>query len=360
MTGEGVGLDPTVAALAEPPLPPIDADDLTPVVLAALLRRVMERSVQLDLSRWFWGEGVVLDALIEASESLAEPVPNAVIEYFEGRDLDAIVIDHVNAVAPGAAAARLGRRNVGTRLLAWLRSSGATSLSPNGAVEHWPGGVWADTAYMLGTFLVRHGALTGDHALVEQAAEQWLRHAEVLQHPETGLMAHGSHRGEVPPCYWGRANAWLALAGCLVLEHRPSAPRACALRERLERQLAGVREFLPARGLWSVLIDGHPETRGIVETSGAAGLIAALFRAAALGVDSDANRACARDALCRLVPYIDDDGTLTATSAGTVLQLIPFGYSVIRNDRVQPWGQGLCLHALAAAFRDASQSVSPA
>ena len=40
----------------------------------------------------------------------------------------------------------------------------------------------------------------------------------------------------------------------------------------------------------------------------------------------------------------------TRVSAGTVLQLVPFGYSVIRDDRMQPWGQGLALHALAAAM----------
>ena len=33
-----------------------------------------------------------------------------------------------------------------------------------------------------------------------------------------------------------------------------------------------------------------------------------------------------------------------------MLQLIPFGYSVIRDDRLQLWGQGLALHAVAAAL----------
>ncbi|MFE4470426.1 hypothetical protein ACFRFH_16575 [Leifsonia sp. NPDC056824] len=35
-------------------------------------------------------------------------------------------------------------------------------------------------------------------------------------------------------------------------------------------------------------------------------------------------------------------------SAGTVLQIIPFGYSVICDDRAQPWGQGLALEAIAS------------
>jgi hypothetical protein len=46
--------------------------------------------------------------------------------------------------------------------------------------------------------------------------------------------------------------------------------------------------------------------------------------------------------------YVDKSGTLTRTSAGTVLQLIPFGYSVIRSDRMQLWGQGLAPAAITA------------
>jgi len=36
--------------------------------------------------------------------------------------------------------------------------------------------------------------------------------------------------------------------------------------------------------------------------------------------------------------------------AGTVLQLVPSGYSVTCDDRVQPWGAGRGLHACAAAL----------
>ena len=53
-------------------------------------------------------------------------------------------------------------------------------------------------------------------------------------------------------------------------------------------------------------------------------------------------------AIAAALTYVNDDGVLTRTSAGTVLQLIPFGYSVIRSDRMQLWGQGLALNAIAA------------
>ncbi len=99
-----------------------------------------------------------------------------------------------------------------------------------------------------------------------------------------------------------------------------------------------------------MLVDGHPETRGIIETSATAGIAAALFRAAELGVSPAVTRESAWRAIGGLHPYVSADGSVTRTSAGTVLQLVPFGYSVIRDDRVQPWGQGLGLHAYAAAM----------
>jgi unsaturated rhamnogalacturonyl hydrolase len=91
-----------------------------------------------------------------------------------------------------------------------------------------------------------------------------------------------------------------------------------------------------------VLVDSPPENRGILETSAAAGIGAAMLRTRGL---EQAGGLAVRGALA----YVEA-GVLTRVSAGTVLQLVPFGYSVIRDDRPQPWGQGLALHALAAAI----------
>lgn len=345
-----VGLDPTAAALAPPPLPPLPANLLTRSLLGELVERVHRQAETLDWSRWFWGEGVLLGALDSSARALGRPTPELVTRYFEQHPVDAITIDHVNSLAPGATSARLGHRGTCERLLAWLESPSALTRASNGAVEHWPGGVWADTVYMMGTFLLEAASLLARPDLARRAAEQWLLHTDLLQ-LANGLAVHGSHRGEVIACHWGRANAWIALAGCAVLEHPDTLPEQREqVHERLTRQLAASRASLPEGRLWDVLMDGHPETRGIVETSAAAGLCASMLRAAALGIDPDANRKCATQALLRLVPYVDSDGVLTQTSAGTVLQLVPFGYSVIRADHVQLWGQGLLLHALAAAL----------
>ena len=158
----------------------------------------------------------------------------------------------------------------------------------------------------------------------------------------------------------GPGNAWCALAGVEYLELAKATGAADPLlvdrvTDVLIRQLVALAGCQPDHGVWSVLVDDQPECAGIVETSAAAGIGAAMLRAYAAvpGIPSnvvDAGRLAIRGALA----YVDADGVLTRTSAGTVLQLIPFGYSVIRSDRFQLWGQGLALHAIAAALETMS------
>ena len=117
----------------------------------------------------------------------------------------------------------------------------------------------------------------------------------------------------------------------------------------LEFQLFALINLLAEYGIWDVLVDGQIENRGVLETSATAGIGSALVRSARYFPEKQAlfmnngMRACAA-----ALTYVDQSGVLTRTSAGTVLQLIPFGYSVIRSDRLQLWGQGLALFAISA------------
>ena len=369
------GLDPSQAALAAPPRGPVPIAGLTAPVLAGTGRRIARRAAAMGLSRWSWGEGVVLHGTLCLAGALAEPVPGFVASFLDERLAGGIDIGHVNDLALGAACADLWvatgeprYRAACEHLLGWLRDGAGVTRAANGAIEHWPGGVWADTAFMAGMFLIRYGLAAGRPELVGEAGAQLLAHAQVLQHPDSGLYAHGSHRGETIWCFWGRANAWTALAG---VEFLAAAGRladgrfadgrlpdgrlaelAGSLAPILERQLVALADAQPAHGVWDVLVDGQQENRGILETSATAGIAAAMLRAAALGIAPARTRACGWRALAGLHPYVEPDGTLARTSAGTVLQLIPFGYSVIRDDRIQPWGQGLALRAYADALAD--------
>lgn len=329
------------AQFAQAPLPPLT---LTRQSLVAVGTLLAQRTMTDGLHRWFWPEGVALCGLAAFAEH------DFVRDWVAARITGHPVIEHVNDVTPAAAAAAAGFTAELRPYADWVMSA---PRGASGAIEHWPGGLWADTMFMTGAFLCRLGRSAGDQALIEEASRQYLLHARALQDEATGLFAHGSHRGETIWCFWGRANAWAALAGVELLESGGGAARQ-EVAQRLERQLSALAARQPEHGVWDVLVNGHPETAGLLETSAAAGLGAAMLRAGQLmpGLPPAVIEAGWR-AVSGALAYVDGSGYLTRVSAGTVLQLIPFGYSVIRSDRPQPWGQGLALTAVAAALEAA-------
>lgn len=350
------GEDLSSSELAERPRSPLTVDAFLERQ-DALERELNEATTQMGLTRWFWGEGVCLLAADRLAQANGAPVPEWVSLFYEDHLRTAPVLEHVNNLAPGAALAEAYRREPtpeALRLLelcyAWFRESEHATRASNGALEHWPGGVWADTVYMAGQFLLRAGLVLDRPEMVTEAVEQWLAHADLLQDPVSGLFAHGTQAGERIPCHWGRANAWIALAGVDLW----LATGSVGVRERVLLQLDALVSHQPAHGVWDVLVDSPVEVRGILETSAAAGIGAALLRAGRRLLDEAPASAQGRAlfqagelAVRGSLAYVDE-GWLTRVSAGTILQLIPFGYSVIRDDRPQPWGQGLALEALAA------------
>jgi unsaturated rhamnogalacturonyl hydrolase len=323
---------------AAPPLAPLPP--LSRAELIGLGTRIARRTWADGLHRWFWGEGVALYGLAGFGLGSGSGDDSLVRDWISARLSAAPVIEHVNDIAPAAAAVAVGFGSERLRPYAeWVLRVAPRTAS--GALEHWPGAVWADTMFMAGAFLAR----LGSDGFVDEAIRQYVLHARVLQDETTGLFAHGQYRDETIRCQWGRANAWAALAAVEILAVRDDDE----VRQRLERQLSTLARVQPPHGVWDVLADGQPETAGIVETSAAAGIAAAMLRAPGL---SELIRGAGWLALRGSLAYVDDAGYLTRVSAGTILQLIPFGYSVIRSDQPQPWGQGLALTAIAAALDD--------
>jgi len=345
------GEDLSSSELAEPALAPLTREAFA-AAQASLEDAVREATRREGIERWFWGEGVCLLALVRLARARGEQDPADAVAFMASYVEAPPVLEHVNNLAPGAALAELHRndpRPEYLRLLQacldWYDSAPEATRDAGGALEHWPGGVWADTVYMAGQFLLRAGDVLGREELVAEAERQWLAHAVLLQDETTGLLAHGTHGGVRIPCHWGRANAWFALSGADIL----AATGSEEVRQRLVRLLETAAGGQPEHGVWDVLLDDAPETRGILETSAAAGLGAAFLRTAALseGAVRETLAAAGERAVLGSAAYVRD-GLLTRVSAGTILQLIPFGYSVIRDDRPQPWGQGLTMEALAA------------
>lgn len=362
MTGE----DTTSADRAAPPRAALSTSGSGRHSLLALGDNIVAATGRLGMPRWFWPEGVALLGQIAFARAAHRSFPPSVTGYLRSFDGGPPEVEHVNDVAPGTAAVLAAAAgeipDTGTidRLLDWLSTSPAATRTADGAWEHWPGGIWADTVYMAGMFVGQLGRVRGDAGLVDEFGRQLLAHAAALQHPDSGLYAHGSHRGETIWCFWGRANAWTALAAVEYLEIVAVVPGADheigrRVAECLRNQLTALAERQPAHGVWSVLVDDQVENVGILDTSAAAGIGAAMLRAPGVLDDLDldpgvpeSGALAARAALA----YVDD-GLLTRVTAGTVVQLVPFGYSVIRDDRPQLWGQGLALQAVAALLDSA-------
>ncbi|KWW99203.1 hypothetical protein TH66_04490 [Carbonactinospora thermoautotrophica] len=326
--------------------------------LRQTLRRLVRRTQEMGLEPWLWGEGVALLGLMHAADALGDPEPLRFVRGWADRHLCAgYHVEHVNNVIPGAALVLLHEQTGEPRYLEeaekladWVMHT--AERAPNGALFHWPDGVWVDTVFMAGALLSRLGARTGRIDMVDEAGRQLLTHAEILRDPGTGLFAHGSHMGRTLPCYWGRGNAWMALACVEFLEACSAAhTMAGTVRWLLESQAAALVALQPPDGIWPVLVDGAVARP---ETSGAAGIAAAWLRAWRNGWLDDSVHDAAWRVIEALARYIAADGALTRVSAGTVLQLIPDGYAVIRDDEIQPWGQGLAMMAYAAALEAAA------
>jgi unsaturated rhamnogalacturonyl hydrolase len=331
--------------------------------LITLGSQVAARGWASGVTEWSWGAGTFLLGCIRFAQALHQPFPKRVLDYLDRYAHTGVTVTHVNHLAPGTAAV-LAAQATGHRrylelvspLVRWVRADPAATRSANGALEHYPGSVWADTVFMAGVFLGHHGAMTGDAAEILEFGHQLVAHAEILQDRTSGLYAHGSYRGETLPWHWGRGNAWCALASVEFLEIAAGVSAVPielveTVRTGLVRQLTSLSMLQPSHGIWEVLVDGHPDTGGVLETSAAAGIGAAMLRAGVLvpGLPETVTTAGWR-AIRGVMAYVGADGALGRVSAGTVLQLFPFGYSVIRDDRMQLWGQGLALHAFAAAI----------
>lgn len=363
-----VGEDSTSSQLAEPPLKPLLPGDLDQSLLRKLASRVIEATWKKKLlTQWSWGEGVYLLSQIRYHQISGEKVPQEIIDwYIRNRE---IKLGHINNVAPGAGAARLARdskfdgSDIHGKLKDWIARGEGITYASNGALEHWRGSVWADTCYMMGSYYLNLGVAENRADYIGFVGKQLSAHIELLQHREIKLYAHGSYEGKTFWNFWGRGNAWMALSCIEYLD----ACEALSIRdenyshilEALRNQLQALAPLLPDYGIWDVLVDRQIENRGVLETSATAGLGSAYIRAARYdSSNSEIWHNFGKRVIASALTYIDETGVLTRTSAGTVLQLIPFGYSVIKDDRPQLWGQGLALQAITSFLYPSANQIT--
>lgn len=131
-----------------------------------------------------------------------------------------------------------------------------------------PASVWGDDAYMCVPFLAQMGSLTGNTKYFDDAAKQIIQMSKHLWKPEKKLFDHGRnmHNEYDPAIFWSRANGWMIMATCELLDVLPQNHKD---REKiltiLRSHVQGLTEWQGKDGFWNNLIDrndSYPETSG--------------------------------------------------------------------------------------------------
>ena len=130
--------------------------------------------------------------------------------------------------------------------------------------------LWADDAYMGIAPLAQMGRLTGDRAWFDDAVKNVLGMSSRLFNPRLQIFTHGwnANNPDAPQFYWARANGWIVVALCDLLDVLPKDhPGREPVLAQLRASLRGIAQFQSGRGLWHQMLDRNDS---YLETSASA------------------------------------------------------------------------------------------
>lgn len=179
--------------------------------------------------------------------------------------------------------------------------------------------VWADDAYMCIPALAEMGRLTGDKKWFDDAVKQALQLSQHLFVSEKGLHMHGKNLNnpEAPRFYWGRANGWIVLAYCDLLDVLPKDhPGYEPVKAQLQTILRGVAEYQDGTtGLWHQMLD---RTDSYLETSASAMFVYGIAHAINQGwISPTTYGSIAQAGWNGISTRINQDGQVEGTCVGT-------------------------------------------
>ena len=181
--------------------------------------------------------------------------------------------------------------------------------------------LWADDAYMCIPALAEMGRLTGDNKWYDDAVKQALQMSKHLFVPEKGLYTHGLHLHNpvAPRFYWARANGWVVLALCDLLDVLPKEhPGYKPVKAQLQAVLRGVSEYQDGdTGLWHQMLDRNDS---YLETSASAMFVYGIARAVNQGwLSPTTYGTIAQTGWIGLTQRINEQGQVVGTCVGTTL-----------------------------------------
>ncbi|NOU62787.1 glycoside hydrolase 105 family protein [Paenibacillus sp. LMG 31461] len=335
--------------------------------LATIIGQVSQATRRMPMAEWNWSEGVALYGLVSLWKATKDDSLQLYLKTWIDDQLErGHVFETVNATAPCFSLIELYVASGEARYADIIKSRTDFLLRraerlANGAFEHtlvetnFGGQMWVDTLFMAGLFLVKAGLLFNDREAVDEGLNQYFLHVRHLQQ-ENGLYYHGWDERKNGPigCLWARGNAWAAIVSAELLVLLPETePRRNAIKDSLDRQLAGLSRYQDVSGLWTTVID-DPKT--YLETSAAAGIAYAVKQALRYGNVEEAYVEMANRAARAALSHVDWEGVFRGVSAGTGVQKHAGEYHVIAQHRAEGYGQGLLLMLLSAMLEESGRA----
>jgi unsaturated rhamnogalacturonyl hydrolase len=313
-----------------------------------LIVRIAERSMGWPFRSWAFGEAIVLEGLLAAADIAGRPdffgFVHGLARASLGRGVGKAPEDHV---APGRIFLILHERlrdgaflDAARALAALHRTfpkNRAGARMPRAHLPGWREQIWVDSMDIAPPFLAHLGRVTGEPSLYDEAAEDLLSYARLLQEG-SGLLRHGYEQSCGPNGQiWARGNGWALLGMVETLDQLPAThPAREEISQRIMALLDGLKAHQDESGLWHTVID-RPET--YAESTLAAMVATGVRRAAAAGIRMpDDILGMAGRAHAGVLALIAPDGGLMKVSDATPVAELsmyatrPFG--------IFPWGQG--------------------
>lgn len=320
----------------------------------ALIGLVAETVMRWNYRMWGFGEAIALRGLLEAGPVLNDPTMqgfvHGLMRGWLGRGVARSAEDHVG---PARELLTLWERTGddafldAARAMAHLHAgfdkglTGARCHRPD--TPGWRHQIWVDCMDLDGPFLARLAVATGEDRYFDQAADELLGYARVLQDDGGGLFRHGHERHSGRNgAYWARGNGWALMGLADALEILPAAhPATIELRQRLASLVTALAAHQDEEGLWHTIV-GDPSS--YLETTLAAMIACSVPGAIQAGILDPCHDELARRARVAMLGHVDAQGHLALVSDAT-----PVGEAHIYASRpfgIFPWGQGPLLLAL--------------
>ena len=197
----------------------------------------------------------------------------------------------------------------------------------------------AEGSYTIAFPMMRIANQRGDKQLAEEALEQIRLRTSLLKDPEGNIHLRNIN-GNLKMKNWARGITWYYLGLIRTIAEAPEGMDTADLRAEAETVMDFVISHQLPDGLWRNFFD-DPDQK--IDTSGSAGIAAALALGAKHGILPEKAELAARKTLAGLEQYLTPDGLLTMGTPSNR------GNAAMGNRReIFPVGMGLTAQLIAA------------